>query len=84
MQVPLAASDMQGSLDFAPQLQLLMHLLLPSINPSGVNLTGAAGAAPSKGDLIRLQVTALQALREFIVYRYASALPNQIHWHPVG
>ena len=67
---------LQGSLDFAPQVQLLMHLLLPSINLSGVNLTGATGAAPSKGDLIRLQVAALQALREFIVYRFASAMPD--------
>ena len=53
-----------------------MHLLLPSINLSGVNLTGATGAAPSNGDLIRLQVAALQALREFIVYRYAPGLPS--------
>ena len=62
---------LQTSLDFAPQLQLLMHLLLPSISLSGVNLTGATGAAPSKGDLVRLQVAALQALREFIIYRRA-------------
>lgn len=62
---------LQASLEFAPQLQLLMHLVLPSISLSGVNLTGATGAAPSKGDLVRLQVTALQALREFVIYRRA-------------
>lgn len=68
-------STLQASLDFAPQLQLLMHLLLPSIQLSGGSLTGASGAAPSKEDLVRLQVAALQALREFIVYRCAPELP---------
>ena len=62
---------LQGSLEFAPQLELLMHLLLPSISLSRTSLTAAAGAAPSKADLVRLQVAALQALREFIMYRCA-------------
>ena len=49
-----------------------MHLLLPSISLSGTSLTAAAGIAPSKADLVRLQVAALQALREFIMYRCAN------------
>ena len=58
-------------MEFAPQLELLMHLLLPSISLSRTSLAAAAGAAPGKADLVRLQVAALQALREFIMYRCA-------------
>ena len=55
-----------------------MRLLLPSINLSGVKLTDTTGAAPKKEDLVRLQVAALQALREFFGYRYAPEPLRQV------
>lgn len=61
---------LQGSLDYAGQLEVLMHLLLPSISLSGARIP-IGGASPRQGELVGLQVAALQALREFILYRCA-------------
>ena len=61
---------LQGSLEYAGQLEVLMHLLLPSISLSGAGIP-TGGASPRQGELVGLQIAALQALREFILYRCA-------------
>ena len=50
-----------------------MHLLLPGISLSGATIP-IGGASPGQGELVGLQVAALQALREFILYRCAPHL----------
>ena len=67
---------LQGSLEYAGQLEVLMHLLLPSISLSGAGIP-IGGASPRQAELVGLQVAALQALREFILYRCAPHILKQ-------
>ena len=69
---------MQGSLEFATQLQVLLRLLLPCVSLSGASLSTVGGGDPGKADLVRLQVAALQAVREFIIYRYSAPPRTEI------
>ena len=42
---------LQGSLEYAGQLEVLMHLLLPSISLSGAGIS-IGGASPGQGSLL--------------------------------
>ena len=58
---------MQGSLEFAQQLEVLVGYLLPCIRAQSSNLHGGDDGS-QKGALVRMQVAALAALREYILY----------------
>ena len=57
----------QGSLEFAQQLEVLVGYLLPCIRAQSSNLHGGDDGS-QRGALVRMQVAALAALREYILY----------------
>lgn len=63
----------QGSLEFAQQLEVLVGYLLPCIRAQASNLHGGCDGS-QKGALTRMQVAALSALREYILY-WCACLP---------